>query len=480
MSNDTSSVGSGGSDVGGASGPSGPGSTGGGDDTNGAGAAAEAAANDTPDSSANDVGNDIAGGDGVDASSDAQAADEAAAIAETVAENEAQQKAADEAAVIAETVAENEAQQAAAEEAAAAAQAGAQAAETTRGIEVGQMDEASIAAIAQDLGVKADDLQALVDDAKKADAAAAEAPPAEAPSHTVVAGDTLGAIAGAHGVSLSDVLAANPSITDADRIEVGQEIALPDGAQKTDVAAAQSALAAQGFAPGPIDGIAGPRTEAAVRSFQRANGLNATGQLDAATAKALASAPAPAAAPTGAVEVAAGGPLGALLDRIAFGEGTSQAAAAKHGFKSGYDVTLGYGAFTPSAFKGKNLTDLTLGEVKQLQAGMLSHPKNRFDSSAVGRYQIVGKTLRGLQSQMGIPDSARFTPQLQDRMAAKLVEGRGLRSFQSGRISATTFQNRLAKEWASIANSRTGQSHYGQRTGTSSSQIQAVLAGLRS
>gem|GEM_PF-7106210 len=59
----------------------------------------------------------------------------------------------------------------------------------------------------------------------------------------------------------------------------------------TQVESAQNQLNALGFNSGSADGIAGPKTEAAVREFQRSNGLLATGKLDAATTTAL-SAPA--------------------------------------------------------------------------------------------------------------------------------------------------------------------------------------------
>ena len=42
----------------------------------------------------------------------------------------------------------------------------------------------------------------------------------------------------------------------------------------------QQALKARGHDPGPIDGIHGPRTSQALMSFQRAEGLNASGRLD--------------------------------------------------------------------------------------------------------------------------------------------------------------------------------------------------------
>jgi peptidoglycan hydrolase-like protein with peptidoglycan-binding domain len=49
----------------------------------------------------------------------------------------------------------------------------------------------------------------------------------------------------------------------------------------------QQTLAQRGFDPGPIDGLWGPRTEAALRSFQQSQGLSASGSLDAQTLAAL-------------------------------------------------------------------------------------------------------------------------------------------------------------------------------------------------
>lgn len=49
----------------------------------------------------------------------------------------------------------------------------------------------------------------------------------------------------------------------------------------------QQALADAGFDPGPVDGIRGRRTILALKAFQSAHGLAATGLTDAATARAL-------------------------------------------------------------------------------------------------------------------------------------------------------------------------------------------------
>ena len=65
-----------------------------------------------------------------------------------------------------------------------------------------------------------------------------------------------------------------------------KEAVTPDKAKgelAVDVRGAQQTLRDKGFDPGPVDGVMGPRTTAAVRDFQSKEGLTATGQLDADT-----------------------------------------------------------------------------------------------------------------------------------------------------------------------------------------------------
>jgi len=53
---------------------------------------------------------------------------------------------------------------------------------------------------------------------------------------------------------------------------------------------AQQALQTKGFDPGPIDGIIGPRTEDAIRSFQDRYGIKTSAKLDNQTLYALGAA----------------------------------------------------------------------------------------------------------------------------------------------------------------------------------------------
>jgi peptidoglycan hydrolase-like protein with peptidoglycan-binding domain len=62
------------------------------------------------------------------------------------------------------------------------------------------------------------------------------------------------------------------------------------------VRAAQEKLNAAGYDAGPMDGILGPRTKRALIRFQAVEGLELTGELDAATRARLLSATAVSAA----------------------------------------------------------------------------------------------------------------------------------------------------------------------------------------
>lgn len=150
-----------------------------------------------------------------------------------------------------------------------------------------------------------------------------------------------------------------------------------------------------------------------------------------------------------------------LVNLIGTSEGTDRGRS--------YDETIGYGRWDPD--KDAKLTDMSLEEVQKLQKKLVA---NGAPSGAVGRYQIINKTLKGLIAEMDLKPTDKFTPELQDQMMMHLLNRRGLQRYLTGDISRTTFANNLAKEWASLPLS-SGKSHYGQRVGVSRAKLMSVV-----
>lgn len=114
-----------------------------------------------------------------------------------------------------------------------------------------------------------------------------------------------------------------------------------------------------------------------------------------------------------------------ILDLVAQVEGT---AIGSNPRARGYNTTLDFGRWTGGQ---RNLTGMTLNEILELQGQMLANPENRAlygngqGSSALGRYQIVRRTLRGLMRNLSLEGTELFTPQLQDRLAMQLIREAG-------------------------------------------------------
>lgn len=131
--------------------------------------------------------------------------------------------------------------------------------------------------------------------------------------HTVQRGDNLTHIARDQGVSLRQLIDANPQISNPNLIHPGQQVNLPAGATGTasagatgaaapnpgsinglsrgaqgpEVAQLQERLSGLGYSTGSVDGKFGPITQSAVRRFQTSNDLPGSGTIDDATAAAM-------------------------------------------------------------------------------------------------------------------------------------------------------------------------------------------------
>jgi len=92
--------------------------------------------------------------------------------------------------------------------------------------------------------------------------------------------------------------------------------------------------------------------------------------------------------------------------------------------------------------KNRKLTKMTLKQLVQYQ-------RQKGDRAA-GAYQLKPDTIRMLMRNMGLKNTDRFTPQLQEKMAQKLLDYRGYGAYERGEMPAGEFGRNLAQEWASL------------------------------
>ncbi len=137
-----------------------------------------------------------------------------------------------------------------------------------------------------------------------------------------------------------------------------------------------------------------------------------------------------------------------------------------------------YNAYFGHVKSSADFSVMTLDEVYAFQEDML---KTDPRSSAIGGYQFLRRTLQGLQKALSLPGSARFTPELQDRMAVELMIGRGYTAWWRGAMEDSEFAHNLAAEWASLPDPLNGgKSKYdGDGVNSTDTTLTAVYAMLR-
>ena len=123
----------------------------------------------------------------------------------------------------------------------------------------------------------------------------------------------------------------------------------------------------------------------------------------------------------------------------------------KEAGRHGYDAWYGRGTSQSPVAPPKAPTQMTLNEVLEWQN---THNPAGAATTAIGAYQFVdqpnARTLSGLKREMKLRGDELFTPELQDRMADRLLERRGLSDFLNGRLPLESFANKVAREWASL------------------------------
>lgn len=126
--------------------------------------------------------------------------------------------------------------------------------------------------------------------------------------------------------------------------------------------------------------------------------------------------------------------------------------------------------------KSAELTNMTIAEVMQLQEKMRA--SGDYESTAVGKYQIIAATLQEAVAATGLRLEDKFDQGTQDRLAKYLLEKRGLDRYLSKEITAEKFADNLAKEWAALPTARGQSYHEGVGTNkalVSRSELMAAL-----
>lgn len=248
--------------------------------------------------------------------------------------------------------------------------------------------------------------------------------------------------------------------------------------------------------PLPTTGYYGDLTEAAVRQYQTRQGLTDDGKAGNDTLTALGlkqgqpqaptqqapnpqtpapQTPAPTeqapTQPTTGNRISGGpndfGPNNVLGTLISSGEG-------------------GYGSYNRGRAGDANgaqidFSQMTVGEVMRRQDLPRNDPERLF---AVGKYQMIPGTFEEAVNSLGIDRNAKFTPQLQERMfAGYLVDEKRpqVRAYITGETSGAQglqgAQLALAREFASVADPRTGRSVYDNDSAGNSASITAAEVG---
>jgi murein DD-endopeptidase MepM/ murein hydrolase activator NlpD len=147
-----------------------------------------------------------------------------------------------------------------------------------------------------------------------------------------------------------------------------------------------------------------------------------------------------------------GGRWKPLLDLIASVESSTDKK------NNGYDAQNG----APGGVR-PGLSQMTIGEIARSAPG------------ASGRYQQMPQFLLGRAKAAGFNENTVFSPAVQDTLAIKQIEGRGGKSWLSGKISTEQFMQGLSQEWAALPNASGNFYYRGQRSSLRPEAVKSAL-----
>lgn len=154
-----------------------------------------------------------------------------------------------------------------------------------------------------------------------------------------------------------------------------------------------------------------------------------------------------------------------LLNTIAQGES-----------KGNYNAYFGNANNTTLKF-----TEMSVGDIMRWQQEFVAKGNA---SSAVGKYQFISTTLEGLLNELNIDRDTRFDEALQDRLAVRLLERRGVQEYLRGHLSREQLAHNLSKEWAAlprVTGTQPAESYYaGDGLNHARISVDQVLAAIDS
>jgi len=168
-----------------------------------------------------------------------------------------------------------------------------------------------------------------------------------------------------------------------------------------------------------------------------------------------------------------------LLNVIAKGESGGDYNAMNQGGTKEKGI---YGSGNSMKIIGKNLTDMTVGEVMMRGAPPSASPEKRKKEGlifAAGKYQIVPETLKKLVNAGVVNRGDKFDAATQDKLGKALLEDAGLSQFKAGKKSPTEFQNDVSKIWGAVGNTA-GETSLGgpnKANRLATNQFATLLAG---